>query len=167
MTKKWTIIQNVIATILQAWALFFLYTFTDQILSQVKLGTAEGVIKSSDVNYFKMLQVYHVNYILGVLAFYGGLAMLYDKKGGWIASAASCLIVMGFMFVSGRNGLMAEDAAKNTGFSLSYLLAGVAFAVMFVLLMAKPFRQKYQVTTINWLIMGGIVLFVVIDKQLF
>jgi len=153
---------------LQAWSLYFLYALTIQIVGRLQQAKQIGVIKMgstvSDVG--SLFRLYHINYLMGMLAFYGGFTLLYNKKSGWMASVVSCLLFMGFMFVSGRNGVVGQAATKAT-YSVSYLIAGALFAALFILLILKPFRQKYKPTFANWLIMGGIVLLVIIDKQIF
>ena len=166
MTKKWLITQNVIATILQAWALFFLYSFTDNIVGRLQSALHEGVINEKEINYVKMIGEYHLYYLSGILAGYAGLALMYDKKWGWLAAIASSLIFMGFTLVSARTGLASEDETKHDPYFISYLSAGFVFATIFILLVLKPFRAKYNPSLINWLAVGGIVLFAIVDQQL-
>jgi hypothetical protein len=167
MTKKWTTIQIIIASILQAWALHFIYTFTEQIINRLHQGAQLKVIKSADISasFGSLFRLYHINYFTAILAFCGGFALIYDKKWGWIASAASSLIFMGFMLVSGRNGVIGQGS--KGGYSISYLVAGLVFAAMFILLVLKPFRVKFQANFANWLVIGGLAMLVLIDKQVF
>jgi len=165
MTKKWTITQNIIATILQAWALFFLYFFTDSIFSRLGGALHEGIVSQSNINYVKMFGVYNTYYLSGILAGYGGLAMLYDKKWGWLASIAASLTFMVFMLMSARTGLTGNATGKAGSNFISYFIAGFAFAAMAIVLTLKPFRVKYQPTFLNWVAIAGVIIILLIDKQ--
>jgi hypothetical protein len=162
MTKKWMIIQNAVAALLLAWAVFFLYSFNVSAFSRLGAAMKEGVVKKTDVSFVKMASVYNVYYLCGILAGYAGIALLFEKKWGWLASLATSLIFLAFMLISVRDGL--TDNAQN-GFPTSYLIAAITFAVIFLLLIAKPFRARYRPTLLNWLAVALILVLVIVDKQ--
>ncbi|HWB28839.1 MAG TPA: hypothetical protein VG738_25370 [Chitinophagaceae bacterium] len=166
MKKGWNITEKVIATILQAWALFYLYLLTMAIYSKLQFGLQTGGIKKEDISFWELFRMFHFNYIAGLLCFYAGLMLLYDRKKGWVTSVISTIIFAGFMLVSGRNGVM-KDNNTHVMTSVSYLIAAVVFAAIFIVLVLKPFRVKYHPTTANWLFIMGVILLAVIDKTVF
>lgn len=154
MNKRWNAIETVIATLLQAWALFFIYSLADN------LHVAGGVSMPTGV----WIKVYHINLLSGLLCFIGGIGLLYDKRWGWISSIISTLVFAGFMLVSGRNGITAEKNA-HMGASVSYLIVAALFVAIFILLIQKPFRIKYKPNLLTWLLVGGALVLVIIDKS--
>lgn len=166
MKKGWNITEKVIATILQGWSLFYLYSVSSGIYDRLHLGLSSGRITKDDMSYFELFKLFHSNYFIGLLALYAGLALMYDKKGGWIAAVASTLLYAGFFLVSGRNTMMVDPPQKIL-LAVSYFIAALIFAVMFVLLLQKPFRAKYRPNIVNWLVIMLMVILVVIDKSVF
>jgi len=152
MKRSWTITEKVIATLLQAWALFYVYSLTDSIVDRLHYGI--------------IISMFHMNYLAGILAFVGGVALLYDKRWGWLSCIICVIIFAGFMLVSGRNGIMKENSVRVMA-SVGYLITAALFIVLFILLVQKPFRQKYKPTVLSWLIVGASIMLVLIDKSVF
>jgi hypothetical protein len=166
MKKGWFITEKVIATILQAWSLFYLYSISVEIYKNLHMGVLTGQLKKEDLDFAELFKAFHFNYIAGLVCLYAGLVLMYDKKKGWIAAIISTLIFAGFMLVSGRNGVV-KNNNPHIMTSVSYLIAAAVFTAMFVLLVLKPFRVKYQPTFANWLFIIGVIIVAIIDKTLF
>ncbi|HVX52580.1 MAG TPA: hypothetical protein VHB48_20640 [Chitinophagaceae bacterium] len=164
MKKGWNITEKVIATLLQAWALFYLYLLTAGINTKLNFGLQVGQIKKEDISFWELFKIFHFNYIAGVFCFLAGLGLLYDKKTGWIASLISSLVFAGFLLTSGRNGVTKSNN-PHLATSISYIVVAIAFAAIFLVLVLKPFRQKYKPTTANWLVVLGAVILAVIDTS--
>lgn len=158
MNKKWTVIEKVISTLLQAWALFYVYSLTSNLLGSTSIPGRPGMGGSVTFNMF------HINYLMGILCFIGGIGLLYDKRWGWVLSVLTSLVFAGLMLVSARNGITAE---KNDHMmrSVSYLVVAALFATIFLLLVQKPFRLKYKPNAVTWLLVVGAVIAVIIDKS--
>ena len=154
MRKSWNIIETVIATLLQAWALFYIYSLVD------RLKVAGGVSMPANL----WIKAFHINFLLGVLCFLGGIGLLYDKRWGWVSSIICTLAFAGFMLVSGRNGVTAQKNVHMMA-SVSYLIVAALFIALFILLVQKPFRIKYKPNFLTWLLIGGALVLVVIDKS--
>lgn len=167
MTKKWTVTQNIIATILQAWALFFLYSFTNSVFSRMSNALNEGIVDQQQINYVKMFTSYNAYYLSGILAGIGGLGLLYDKKWGWVTSLATSLAFMLFMLSAARTALTDHDSGKTGGSITSHFIEAFAFGAIAVILTLKPFRAKYQPSLLNWLAIAGIITILLADKHLF
>lgn len=167
MTKKWTVTQNVIATLLQAWALFFVYSFTNSVFSRMGNAVNEGIVGQQQISYIKMFTSYNAYYLSGILVGIGGLGLLYDKKWGWITSLATSLAFMMFMLSATRTAITDHDNGKTGGNITSHFIEAIAFAAIAVLLTLKPFRTKYQPSLLNWLAIAGILSFLLADKHLF
>lgn len=160
MNKRWTIIEKVISTLLQAWALFYIYSLTSTLLGTARMPSR---LTMANTITFKM---FHVNYIMGVLCFAGGIGLLYDKRWGWVLCLITTLVFTGLMLVSGRNGITAEKN-EHMMMSVSYLVVAALFAIMFLLLVQKPLRLKYKPNVVTWLLVAGVIILVVIDKNVF
>jgi len=166
MKKGWNITEKVIATILQGWSLFYLYSLTSGIYDRLHFGVNSGKITNEDVKFSEIFSLFHGNYFAGLLALYAGLVLMYDKKSGWVASVISTVLFTGFFLVSGRNILMATKDPHPL-LAVSYFVAALVFVIMFILLLQKPFKSKYQPNVANWLGITGVIILMVIDKTVF
>ncbi len=167
MTKKWTVTQNIIATILQAWALFFLYTFTNSVFSRMGNAVNEGIVEQQQINYVKMFVTYNAYYLSGILAGIGGFGLLYDKKWGWVTSLAASLTFMVLMLSAARTALAGHDSGKTGGSITTHFIEAFAFAAIAVILTLKPFRTKYEPSFLNWLAIAGMLALLLADKHFF
>lgn len=160
MKKSWTITEKVIATLLQAWAVYFVYSLTNGISDRLHFVT------KVQMDYGLIISMFHMSYIIGILTFVAGVALLYDKKWGWLSCIICTILFAGFMLVSGRNGIQKENNVMLMA-SVGYFITAALFIILLFLLVQKPFRQKYKPTILNWLIVGASVLLVLIDKSIF
>jgi len=158
MKKSWNIIEKVIATLLQAWALFYVYSLSSHNTETVRL------LSKSAVNYGLLIKAFHLNYLIGVLCFVGGIGLLYDKRWGWVSCIISTLVFTGLMLVSGRNGITTEQNEHMVN-SISYLIVAALFIATFILLVQKPFRVKYRPNMLTWLLIAGVIVLVIVDKS--
>ncbi len=164
MKKGWNITEKIICTILQGWALYYLYAITYEVYASGQKSLQMGLITHDNMKYGDLFRTMHIYYFMGLMCLYGGLALLYDRKGGWVASVTTTALFTGFLLVSGRNGIIKDNSAQIMA-SVGYLIAAFVFASMFIILLLKPFRAKYKPTIYNWLVITGIIVLVLLDRN--
>jgi hypothetical protein len=157
MKKSWNITEKIISTLIQAWAVFYLYSITEHVQTMLKLS------QSGNLGYGLLVATFFVNYSLGIMAFTGGVALLYDKKWGWVLCQLCLLCIAGLMLINGREGLINKENTRVAA-SVSYLLVALGFIAAFVVLSLKPYRVKYKPTFLNWAFIIGVTIAVVAAK---
>lgn len=158
MKKSWNITEKIIATFIQAWSIFYLYSLVEH------LPGILFFVRSQNVGLGYYINTFLINYGIGILGFIGGVALLYEKKWGWVSCELCMLCFAILMLVTGREGLTNEEN-KHVEASVSYVVAALAFLGIFVLLAQKPYRVKYKPTFINWLVIAGITVAVLAAKS--
>lgn len=158
MKKSWNITEKIISTLIQAYAIFYLYSLTEHMQTMIKFANSE------DLGFGLLFKTFFINYSLGILAFVGGVALLYDKKWGWVSSQLCLLCFAGLMLATGRNGVVNKENT-HVGASVSYLLVALGFIAAFAILSLKPYRVKYKPTFINWMLIIGLAIVAIAAKS--
>jgi hypothetical protein len=156
MKKKWTIVSQIIAILLFAWSLFVLYNVTSRLNFVLRSG--------EKVSSGHLGKVFYIKYLIVFIALYGSIALMNGKKNGWMFTIIASVLYAGFMLVSARNSLIGEKT--NVSLSAGYFGAAFAFTAMFILLVLKPFREKYKPTFRNWLFIVAIAALIIIVKNI-
>lgn len=161
MSKGWSIAEKMIGVILAAGSLLVLYNQVSIISSM--LGSA-NVVKTS-ATFLQLFKTHHLGLIVSILGLFGGCLMIFNDRAGWIMSLISFAMFAVLFYMSSRS----NGADKNLAFSSFYKSYGITAIICFVLflfLLWKPFREKYQPSSKNWLWFGLIVLVLIVDKLL-
>ncbi len=164
MKKKWIIISRVISVILFMWSLYVLFDVTTRIYTNMHTGLRTGALRAENVGYGHLVKSFYIIYLTAFIALYAGIALMYEKKQGWIFAIIACMLYTGSMLISARNNLIIENTNKLVG--VSYFGAALLFATMFILLVLKPFREKYRPAFKNWLFVGAIVGLIIVAKNI-
>jgi len=161
MNKKWLTIEKTAGVIITVWGMVTLYSVSSNIYSMVSTGFAQTLAAS----YLQIFQKNHLSIVVSIVSIFGGILLLYGDKPGWILSVTgSCLFAV-ILFMSATDNK--NDATQTARFFYqSYSVMAIIFAVITILLLQKPFREKYKPTTKNWRIIGLILLIAIIDKIL-
>ena len=161
MNKLWLIIEKIIGVSLFIWGIITLYTLTTNILNM----TRHGYAAAQHITYFQLFFGSHINFFLAVAAIFGGFMLVFGDKPGWFLSIVCCALYIVTFFRSSQANM--ENTQPYYAFFKSYSIMALLFLAMFVLLIQKPFRKKYQATAKNWLWIAIIIIVVIIDKIIF
>lgn len=161
MNKNWIIIEKIIGVLLAIWGIIALYGTTTTIANMVNSGFAAA----KQITTLQLILQNHLKFLIAIGSLFGGAMLLFNDKQGWILSVIStALFAVSFTQSSQEN---ARDTSQPYHeFFKSYSLMSLLFIIVLILLIQKPFRKKYQVTTKNWLWIIVITAVLVIDKFL-
>ncbi len=167
MSKRMTIIEKIIASLLIIFACLEAYLLYWQINYIVEIASGREFVKKFEVSYIALLINYHSQLISVLLGFFAGLFLLLNKKTGWILAVATCLIrsiMYSYTFL--QADISGDKATKPAPYLVFIGLLGIAITVL-ILLLQKEFRNKYQVSVKTWGIISLITILYFIDMILF
>ena len=168
MNIRWTITEKTIASILIVLACLQLYSGLSTLKFMLDISFSLGQLTWDKISLTKIFKNYHLQTLLGLVTISGATLLLFNKKLGWILSAAVAVIqainiILMLVIYKGSN-------YKKEGFSFVYLLVGLIilfYLAAATLLVQKPFRNKYSPTNKSWLSILVLVLIFFIDKIIF
>jgi hypothetical protein len=155
MTRNLFIIEKIIAASLIAWGGLGTYRYGLDIL-----------LLFNKIPFYGLFRNYHLLFILFLLTFIAGLLLFLNKKSGWTLALIT-LFLNSFLFLIPSNKY--NTSPLNSGdrsliiFSISMTL--IAF-IMFVVLLLKSFKIKYNPTNKTWWTISIIIFVMMLDKTL-
>lgn len=161
MNKTWTIVEKAIGTILAAWGMFALYSVLTTIFNMIISGFAA----SQHITYLQLFIKNHLNLLLSPLAILAGSILWFNDRKGWLM-AIICALMYVITFARSSD-INARDNAAYSGFYKSYTMMCLLFLTMLVLLLQKPFWQKYHSTARDWLWVSVVAVVLIADKFVF
>src|SRR5258708_1258139 len=108
MKKKWNIISQIIAVILFMWSLYELFVVTSRLNYTLSTGQRIGILQKSVGTYGGVIKGLYVTYLTAFIAVFAGVALMYEKKSGWITATIASVLYTGFFLVNSRNNLVGE-----------------------------------------------------------
>ncbi|CAN5426980.1 hypothetical protein BH10BAC2_BH10BAC2_19070 [soil metagenome] len=162
LNKVWTIIEKIIAILLVIAGIFLLYNEVSVIADVLN----SGYIITGKATYLQLLQVHFLPVVLSIVSLFGGCMLFFNDKTGWILSVIATAMFGFLFFISSRSNASDTKLAFAT-FYKSYGLTAILFFVFFILLLLRPFREKYQPGVKNWIWLTAILLLLIITKMIF
>lgn len=151
----WLLIEKIIGCILLLWSMFALYS----ILSVVTDMFRYGYIAAGNASIGSLIKTNHLIVIISLLCLFGSWMLLFRHKAGWIFCVISSLVYCVNLFMSSRS--------KTTEHYKSYSIASILFFIIFILLLSKPIRIKYQPTVKTWVLISVTIVLCILDKIIF
>lgn len=136
------------------------------VVSTVYGMISTGFVSSGNTTYLQILQANHLSILLSLASIFGGMFLFYSDKTGWLLALICSGMFAIALFMSAaanRNNVKQTDIF----FYQSYSITAILFVVIFILLMQKPFREKYKPTAKNRRTAGLIFIVLLADKILF
>jgi hypothetical protein len=162
MGKNWLIIEKIIGGLLAIWGMIVLYNTTAMVLQSINYGH----VPPPNLSYIRVFKINHLYFLLALATMFAGTLMVFNDKEGWLLSVICTAMYAITFFMSARFNSMATTQPYFQFFK-GYFLMALLFLTITILLIQKPFRQKYHVTTKNWAWTIGILVILIIDKIIF
>jgi hypothetical protein len=163
MNKKWSIVELVISCILIMWGTLAFIT----VIAEIKKMEQTGFTNAINTSVFKLILQKHVPLIVCLMAIYGSITTLMNKKIGWIFCITSCFMFAYFFFLSAKAGAAQTQQNAFAANASSYYFSMLLFLLLGVLLLMKPFRIKFKPAGKDWTILVVIILALLIDKIIY
>jgi len=162
MKKNWVIIEKVTGGLLALWGIIVLYNTTAVVLESINYGH----VPPPNLSYMHVFELNHLNFLVALATMFAGTLMILNDKEGWLLAIICTAMYAITFFMSARFNSRATTQPYFQFFK-SYFLIGLLFLAIAILLMQKPFRQKYYVTTKNWGWVIAILILLIVDKIIF
>ncbi len=162
MNKTWFIIEKIIGGLIAIWGMIALYNITTVVLQAINYGH----IPPPNLSYLRVFKMNHLNFLLALASMFAGTLMIFNDKEGWLLSII-CAAMYTFTFFMSAKFNSKSSAQPYFEFFKSYSLMALLFLVCVILLIQKPFRQKYHSITKNWVWIIAILVILIIDKMIF
>ena len=161
MNKTWFVIEKIIGVLLGVWGIIALYGISTTVADMVNSGFA--AVKH--ITIVQLILQNHLKFLIAIGSLFGGALLLFNDKQGWMLSViATALFIV--LLTQSSQANATDSSQPYYAFFKSYSLMALLFIIILILLIQKPFRKKYKVTTKNWLWIVGITAVLVIDKFL-
>jgi hypothetical protein len=162
MQKNWIIIEKIIGGLLAIWGMVVLYNTTAVVLQSINYGH----VPPPNLSYTHVFKMNHLYFLLALATMFGGALMIFNDKEGWLLSFICTATYAIAFFISARFNSQAATQPYSQFFK-GYSLMALLFLTITILLIQKPFRQKYHPTTKNWIWTISILGILIIDKIIF
>ena len=168
MKIKWRIIEKTIGVTQILWGLgILLFAFWG--LTQLwEVFGRNSEFPSEKISLAKVFVKSHFSIVISVLSIFGGIALLWEKKAGWVASIIVNLTFFVSYFISlfyqKSPGASIAEMDTNTLFLTSLL--NLIFISICGLLMAGYFRKKYNPDSKTWLFLILLTVVLAADRIL-
>jgi hypothetical protein len=162
MNKNWLIIEKITGSLLATWGMIVLYNTTRVVLESINYGQ----VPPPNLSYMRVFKMNHLYFLLALATMFAGTLMVFNDKQGWLLSIICTVMYAIAFFMSARFNSKATTQPYFQFFK-SYALMVLPFLAITILLIQKPFRQKYQVTAKNWIWVIAIIIVLIIDKIIF
>lgn len=162
LNKVWTVVEKIIAIILVIAGIFLLYNEVSLIADVLN----SGYIITGKATYLQLLQVHLLPVVLSIVSLFGGFMLLFNDKTGWILSVIATALFGFLFFISSKSNALDTKLAFAT-FYKSYGVTAILFFISLLVLLLKPFREKYHPTAKNWLLIAGTLIVLILVKMIF
>jgi hypothetical protein len=162
MSKTWLIIEKTIGSLLTIWGMIALYNITMVVLQTINYGH----VPPPNLSYMRVSKMNHLNFLLALASMFAGVLMVLKDKEGWLLSIICSSMYTITFFISARFNSKGSTQPYFEFFK-SYSLMALLFFLFVILLIQKPFGQKYHPTTKNWIWIIVILIVLIIDKMIF
>ena len=162
MKKNWFIIEKIVGGLIVIWGMIVLYNTTAVVLESINYGH----VPPPNLSYMRIFKLNHLNFLLSLATMFAGTLMIFNDKEGWLLAIICTAMYSLAFFMSARFNSM-DTTQPYFQFFKSYSLIALVFFAIVILLLQKPFRQKYHVTTKNWLWAIAVLIVLIIDKIIF
>lgn len=162
LNKGMLIAEKIIAVVLVLWGMYSLFSEISFVAEMVSSGYAA----STRTSYWNIAAVNHLAVILSIVSLFGGFLLFFNDKAGWMLSLIAAAMYSISFFISSRSNAANSDM-PFASFYKSYGLTALLFIAILVVLLLKPYRQKYQPNVKTWLWMIGVLVLLLIDKAVF
>jgi hypothetical protein len=155
----WLVAEKIIGCVLLLWSVFVIASMLSVVSSMLRYGyIAAGNTSLSSIAIEK-----HLIIIISILCLSGSWMLLFRNKAGWILCTVSSLIYGINLLLSSRSKAVDNDLAFAEHYK-SYGIASLLFLIIFILLLLKPIRTKYQPTIKTWIIISVIIILSILDS---
>lgn len=161
MQKTWQLIEKTCALLVTVWGLISLYSIVHTVWNIITSGYAA----SNNITYTDIFLDNHLNFLLSLAAIYGGVALLFSSKEGWILSVITSLLFAVSLFVSARINA-AHDVLPTAENFKGYGVLALLFIAVFVVLLLDQIRRRYQPSAQQWKWMAIATVLLLLDKFL-
>ena len=96
MNKIWLITEKITGILVTAWGVISLYS----IMHTVGEMFTTGFASAGNISYAGIIYTNHLNFLLSLAALYGGVALLFNGKDGWILSIITSTMFALSLFIS-------------------------------------------------------------------
>ncbi len=166
LPKPWLISEKIIGIIITLWGMATLYSITHTVYNMLSTGAETGFLRPENISYVKLLGTYHLNFLLSIATLYAGFNLVFNSREAWFMCLVAAFMYTILLLTSaGGSSKGAHQIAVVHNYS--YLIAAVIALAVFILLLQKPFRKKYQPKTREWIITIGIMLLLLLDNAIF
>jgi hypothetical protein len=162
MNKNWLILEKIIGGLIAIWGTVVLYNTSAAVLESINYGH----VPPPNLSYMRVFKMNHLNFLLALATMFAGVLMVFNDKDGWILCIICIAMYAVTFFMSARFNSKATTQPYFQFFK-GYSLMALLFLAIVILLIQKPFRQKYHPTTKNWLWVAAILVVLMIDKIIF
>lgn len=159
MQKRLLVIEKTCALLVTTWGVISLYSIVHTVWNIITTGYAS----SNNITYTDIIIDNHLNLLLSLAALYGGVALLFGSKEGWILSVITSLMFTISLFVSSRINAGNEVLPTAANFK-GYGLLALIFLVILVMLLLQQIRSKYKPTNSQWKWMAIATVLLLLDK---
>jgi hypothetical protein len=162
MQKNWLILEKIIGGLLAIWGMIVLYNTTAVVLKSINYGH----VPPPNLSYMRVFKTTHLYFLLALATMFGGTLMVFNDKEGWLLSV-TCTAMYTVTFLMSARFNSTASTQPYFQFFKCYSLMAFLFLAITILLLQKPFRQKYHVRRKNWAWMIAILILLIIDKIIF
>lgn len=162
MQKKWLIIEKIIGGLLAIWGMIVLYNTTAAVLESINYGH----VPPPNLSYMRVFKMNHLYFLLALATMFAGTLMIFNDREGWLLSVTCTAMYAITFFMSARFNSTATTQPYYQFFK-SYSLMALLFLAITILLLQKPFRQKYHLRSKIWVWMIFILILLIVDKIIF
>jgi len=159
MNKKWSVIEKIIGCLITLWGMYTLYSVVSNVYGLI----SSGIVMTGNITYLQIVQTNHLNILLSVACIFGGMFLFYGDKAGWLLCLISCCMYAVVLFMSAASN-HADIKKTSLFFYQSYSVTAILFVIVLILLIQKPFREKYQPTVKNLRLFALIFFALLADK---
>ena len=164
MTTRFNKAEKVISVLLIIWGGMSLYLFIQGYYYIYSSLIASGSLNWQNVSLLRIVKNFHLPILLPFAAIYAGFRMAFDHKDGWIVALIVLLSNGLLLFIpTEQKGWIFSIATDPVYcFSLFFIVCGLT--LLFVILILKPFRIKYEFTNKVGLMVALATVLILIDK---
>jgi hypothetical protein len=162
MTKRFTILEKIIASIFILSGVLMFYTSWDYFVYLLNWTKEYMPLKKYEISYYKVFKNYHLSFLLPLASIFAGILLLLSKKAGWVISVIVLLINCdtGIYLLYKMGCLKAPDTTSL----VIVITMLVIIVLLLIVLMLKPFRLKYKPTKQIFLIVAITTGIIILDR---
>ncbi len=154
MTKKWKLMEIIIGISLIIFAAILFYSIYSYLSFWLEICNNQNKTESYKISLLKVFKNWHSGFIVIILSFTAGLFLIFGKKFAWSMSIIVCAYEFLVLFV----------VLFNRNEDLIFFVFPILFLISLVVLLLRPFRERYLPTKKDLLIIAISIFFLLIDK---